>query len=161
MVKITRVWFLSYSYATAGETVFLFVCFFCYLQKGKCAEYVLGVRITCMCLSGDILNVGLSSGSVLLINLLVKMSTCAQQFRYTYNISVKLKLCVPVFSLSMQKKVAIGKHLCHPKEQSVSCICESEGLLCTGEIITLNIINARRMRARGLQYSLCVCVCVC
>ena len=41
------------------------------VQKGKCAEYVLGVRVMCMCLSGDVLYVGLSSGSVLLIDLQV------------------------------------------------------------------------------------------
>jgi hypothetical protein len=41
-------------------------------QKGKCAEYVLGVRVMCMCLSGDVLYVGLSSGSVLLIDLQVQ-----------------------------------------------------------------------------------------
>ena len=41
------------------------------IQKGKCAEYVLGVRVMCMCLSGDVLYVGLSSGSVLLIDLQV------------------------------------------------------------------------------------------
>ena len=50
----------------------LLVKVFVAFQKGKCAEYVLGVRVMCMCISGDILYVGLSSGSVLLINLQVK-----------------------------------------------------------------------------------------
>ena len=50
--------------------VILLPVWFC-VQKGKCAEYVLGVRVMCMCLSGDVLYVGLSSGSVLLIDLQV------------------------------------------------------------------------------------------
>jgi hypothetical protein len=61
-----------------------------FLQKGKCAEYVLGVRVMCMCLSGDVLYVGLSSGSVLLIDLQVQvhvymyMCTCTCMHMYMY-----------------------------------------------------------------------------
>ena len=61
-----------------------------HLQKGKCAEYVLGVRVMCMCLSGDVLYVGLTSGSVLLIDLQV---TWTMSYVVCYNkLSVIIKL---------------------------------------------------------------------
>ena len=72
------------------------IVLFFVVQKGKCAEYVLGVRVMCMCLSGDVLYVGLSSGSVLLIDLQV---TYMYMYMYMYIIYVTCACTCAVYHM--------------------------------------------------------------